>query len=398
MSIPIPLEVVQLDDNVAFMDPLAMTVSTNTNPTAYDFLGQYLTFTNRDYYDWWTHKGPLLSRFLQDCHYDIHQQYQYLVFFYTHLIPGLGAYTEPNVGQEGNTLLSGAGKLEIDRTFTSGGSSLRIAFEPTSYLAQDQGRDPFNVLSLPRLLNTLQQVPGVNIGIELYRLLARTLTTSDMDEAELLRNPKLDEKLQAFPSRTQNILALDLVRGLVQPTLYFQPQLKALATASDVRKMLFGALQELNANGALAPALKLAEEFLNTSPATTQPLFLSADLSSAATQSGGAPKLFLIDGNIAWERAETMWKWGRAIQDVDMRPLRALWESLGVVDGPRSASEFPMMMAMKLCEEAPFVRPQVALPAVGMMEQAIGEAVVRFFAAMGWSDHAASYIKSLHSY
>jgi DMATS type aromatic prenyltransferase len=380
------------------MKSLAMTVKTCAISTAYDFLSQYLTFANRDHYEWWTYKGPLLSQFLQDCDYSIHQQYQYLTLFHNHLIPGLGAYTEPTVGQQGNTLLSGAGKLEIDRTFTAKGSSLRIAFEPTSHLAQDHGTDPLNVLPLPQLVSSLRQVPGVHIGIDPYRVLVGRLTTSDLEEPELLQNPKLHQQLQTLPSRTQNILALDLVDGVVQPTLYFQPQLKALATGSDVKKMLFGALQELNVKEALTPALKLAEEFLGASPATTQPLFLSTDLSSAARQSGPVPKLFLIDGNITWERAETMWTWGRTIKHGDMRPLCVLWNSLQVVEGPRSASEFPMMMAMKLCEEPPFVRPQVALPAVGMTEQAIGEAVVRFFTAMGWSDHAASYMNSLHSY
>ncbi|RAH51237.1 aromatic prenyltransferase, partial [Aspergillus brunneoviolaceus CBS 621.78] len=362
----------------------------------YTHLSQYLTHPNRDHHAWWTTKAPLLTRFLQDCNYTVNAQYQYLTLFHNQLIPYLGIYTEPSVGDKGNTLLSGAGKLEIDRTFTATGSSLRIAFEPTSYLAGegDTGPDPLNVLPLPSLLSALRKLPGVDVGLDRYRTLSNALTTSEADQAAFLQSPDLQAKLQTLPSRTQNILALDLIDGSVRPELYFQPQLRALATNADVHTMLLNALQGLNANGALSPALKLTEKYLTASPSTTQPLFISSELSTSPNTNSA--KLFLIDSNITLDTAQALWTWGRP--DATPHPLQTLWESLGAVEGVRGPTEFPMMLILKLCEEAPFVRPQVALPVVGMTEQGVGEAVVRFFAAMGWETHAAGYLDSLRSY
>ncbi|KAJ5515075.1 aromatic prenyltransferase [Penicillium fimorum] len=382
------------------MGSLAMDGTASTLYSPYTLLSQYLTFANRDHYEWWRHKGPLLSKFLQDCNYNVHQQYQYLTLFHNHLIHELGAYTEPTVGQQGNTLLSGAGKLELDRRFTASGSSLRIAFEPTSYLAGDHGPDPLNVLPLPHVLSRLRELPGVDLGLDAYRTLVNRLTTSEADQRNLLQSQKLLEQLRSLLSRTQNILALDLVDGSVQTELYFQPQLKALATNSAVKTMLLESCQAMDTNKALGPALGMAEEFLRTSQETTQPLFLSCDLRNNTPVSSEKLKLFFIESHITWARAQALWTCGRSTEEHDamLHPLRALWESLAVVEGPRTATEFPMMLIMKLCEEAPFVRPQIALPVVGMTEQAIGEAVVRFFTTMGWTKHAGTYMESLHSY
>nr|L0E4G3.1 RecName: Full=Prenyltransferase phqA; AltName: Full=Paraherquamide biosynthesis cluster protein A [Penicillium fellutanum]AGA37268.1 prenyltransferase [Penicillium fellutanum] len=365
--------------------------------TPYMKIGQYLSFRNRDHFSWWHQKGPVLSQMLQACHYGVHEQYQYLTLFYAHLIPALGAYTEPSVGQKGNTLLSGAGRLELSRTFTVDDSSLRIAFEPTSFLASEKGTDPLNRVPLSRLLSVLGQLSGVSLGTDRYRTLADQLTTSDDDEEKLLNEPTLAEQLQSLPSRTQNILALELVNGFVKPELYFHPQMKALASGALVEDLLFDALRSVDSAGRLGKAIDLAKEFVQAAPTTTRPQFISYQIERSHS---GAAKLFLTESAINWDQISGLWRYAQpeTIQTEQNRALRVLWESLNVVEGNRGPNQFPIMMVLGLFAEEPFVRPQVAFPVVGMTEGAIARSIGRFFDNMGWKESSQSYVDGLRSY
>jgi DMATS type aromatic prenyltransferase len=362
----------------------------------YTRLGQYLSFENRDHFSWWQQKGPVLSHMLQACQYGVHEQYQYLTLFHAHLIPALGAYTEPTVGQEGNTLLSGAGRLEFSRTFTADDSSLRIAFEPTSFLASDNGTDPLNRVPLTRLLSVLSQLKGVSLGIDRYHTLADQLTTSDGDEEKLLKDRKLAEQLQSLPSRTQNILALDLVNGFVKPELYFHPQMKALASGALVVDLLFDALRSTDSIGHLQKAIDLTENFLRAAPKTTCPQFISYQIEKSHS---GTAKLFLTESVVSWDRILGFWRYAQqdTIQTRQTRALHVLWESLNVVEGDRGPNQFPIMMVLGLFAEEPFVRPQVAFPLIGMTENAIAGSIGRFFDKMGWKESSHSYVDCLRS-
>ncbi|KAJ5681322.1 aromatic prenyltransferase [Penicillium maclennaniae] len=366
-------------------------------PSPYTKIGQYLSFRNRDHFNWWQQKGPILSHMLEACHYGVHEQYQYLTLFYAHLIPALGAFTEPSVGQKGNTLLSGAGRLELSRTFTADESSLRIAFEPTSFLASDKGTDPLNRVPLTRLLSVLGQLSGISLGTDRYHALADQLTTSDDDEEKLLNEPKLTEQLQGLPSRTQNILALDLVNGHVKPELYFHPQMKALASGALVEDLLFNALRSADSVGHLQKAIELAKQFVQAAPKTTRPQFISYQMERSRCS---AAKLFLTESVINWDQISGLWTYAQPdnFQLQQNRALRVLWESLNVVEGDRGPDEFPIMMVLGLFAENPFVRPQIAFPVVGMTEEAIAGSIGRFFDNMGWENHSQSYLDGLHSY
>lgn len=365
--------------------------------TPFTQIGQYLSFQNRDHFSWWQQKGPVLSQMLQACDYGVHEQYQYLTLFHAHLIPALGAFTEPSVGQKGNTLLSGAGRLELSRTFTAVDSSLRIAFEPTSFMASDKRTDPLNRVPLPRLLSDLSQLRGVALGLDRYRALADQLTTSDDDEEKLLYEPKIAEQLQSLHSRTQNILALDLLNGFVKPELYFQPQLKALASGALVDKLLFDALRSVDSLGQLKNAIDLAEKFVRVAPKTTRPQFISHQIEKS---NGGTAKLFLTESVINWDQILKFWRYAQpeTLEAQQIQALRVLWESLGVVEGERGPDQFPIMMVLGLFAEEPIVRPQIAFPVVGMTEVAIAGSIGRFFENLGWKESSKSYFDGLRSY
>lgn len=365
--------------------------------TPFSQLGQYLSFQNRDHLSWWQQKGPVLSHMLQDCGYGIHQQYQYLTLFHAHLIAGLGAYTEPSVGQKGNTLLSGAGRLELSRTFTADGSSLRIAFEPTSFLASEEGTDPLNRAPLPQLISDLSQLRGVDLGLDRYHTLANQLTTSDLDQEKLLNYPALKEQLQKLPSRTQNILALDLVNGIVKPELYFQPQLKALASGAPVEKMLIDALNSVDTDGNFKSAIDVAEAYLRASPNTMRPQFISQQIEKSRD---GTAKLFFTESVIQWNQILSFWKLAQPehLQAQQAQALRVFWDSFKVTEGERGPDQFPIMIIMGLFAKEPFVRPQIAFPMVGKTEVAIAESVGRFFEGMSWKENAETYLDVLRTY
>jgi DMATS type aromatic prenyltransferase len=330
---------------------------------------------------------------LQFCSYNEAQQYQYLIFFYALVTPALGDFIDPKIGAEGNTLLSGAGKLELSLTFTADESSVRLAFEPTGFMAGTH-QDPFNCHAIRKLLTTLQIAEGVQLNSDIFDTLTEALMISQQEQV-VLRTSKQSEVDNLF-YKTQNILALNLRGGSVFPDLYVYPQLKSIATNTPVQEMLLGTLHQLDTQGRFSRGLELVEKYLQSTAASTSPMFLSYDLLPQAQATG---RLFLSETQMTWDQICNLWTLGGTVPSPDgLEALKALWEIISLTPGMRGPADFPLLFGMELLESPPFIQPQIGFPMTGKSEVETAEAAVQFFTWLGLTKHASAYMASLKAY
>nr|L0E2Y5.1 RecName: Full=Prenyltransferase malB; AltName: Full=Malbrancheamide biosynthesis cluster protein B [Malbranchea aurantiaca]AGA37262.1 prenyltransferase [Malbranchea aurantiaca] len=363
----------------------------------YHALSRYFSFPNRDHQAWWTGKGPLLGNMLADAGYPEQQQYQYLTLFNLHLIPALGPSESHGAGIDGaewKSLLSGSGKLEFSMTYRKSAVSLRIAFEPTSLLAGTK-KDVFNKRRTQQLLGDLERL-DIDIDTVLYHPLFDTLVVSDEEEAALQNAGTVIPD----SSRTQQLLALNLIEGNVRADLYVYPYVKALATGTASSTLLWAAVKKIDRYNRFRDALSILKGYFETYPSsTTNPMFLSSDL---AAPRNAFCRLFFSETNFSWERVQHLWTLGGTLSDKPtlkgLELAKILWDILGISTAPASPDSFPLLFTFELRPEQPYLRQKLGIPVSGLTESAIANACVAFFERLGWDDHAASYRTNLSAY
>ncbi|EAW09091.1 putative dimethylallyl tryptophan synthase [Aspergillus clavatus NRRL 1] len=379
-----------------------MATDTPDALAAYTALTKYIVHPSLDQHDWWQRTGPMLAKLLHVAKYPIAEQFQYLYLYATHLIPLLGPF--PNRPRKYLCILGGLGALEFSQNFTAAGSTVRIAFDPTSPAAA-AGLDPCNRRSVAGALDTLSRV-GRGVDLSLYHALLPQLTLNDEEEQVLVEKNLLD----AQPAKTQTILALDLKRGDIAVKLYLYPTCKAAATNDEVGSMVFRAIRHADPAGLFAAGLSAIEAFLSASPASTAMLFLSCDL-VALTHTRF--KLYLAEFEVVFDRIAAIWTLDGRLADpataAGLDILRSLWTALAVPEGTRSPPErptkpgdpptlLPLLFNLEIRASKALPQPKIYIPLTGLNDGAVAAAVAGTFAEWGWNDHARGYVDNLASY
>lgn len=359
----------------------------------YDALSRYFTFPDRDQYSWWVGKGRLLSKMLVDAAYSEQQQYQYLSFFKLHLIPALGPCGSQSTEGERDSLSSASGRIEFSITYRQAGRSVRIAFEPTSFLASSP-HDPFNKRRTQQLLSDLEQL-DISIDATLYHSLFDTLVVSDEDEETLK-----DTEVKFVFLKTQHILSLDLQGGDVSGELYVYPHMKSLATGIPGQDLLWEAVKRIDRQCRLQNASRLLNEYLQSQASqTTDVMFLSSDL---AAPSRALCRLFISEAYFSWEGVQRSWTLGGALNDsatmAGLELVQILWGILELPEGPPAPDAFPLLFVYELRPDQPHIWQKIGIPVHGMSEAAVADACAAFFRCLGWEGHADSYKSFLESY
>ena len=91
------------------------TTASYTSPATYTTLSRVLDFPSQDHEFWWHTYGPALSELLSSARYNIHQQDQHLVFFYTNVVPFLGPRPIHGRGPVRPAVMTGRQPLELSR-------------------------------------------------------------------------------------------------------------------------------------------------------------------------------------------------------------------------------------------------------------------------------------------
>ncbi|KAF7181288.1 hypothetical protein CNMCM7691_000506 [Aspergillus felis] len=367
----------------------------------YRTLSKSMTFANLDQHRYWHSVAPMLGKMLVDGKYSIHQQYEYLSLFAHLIIPNLG----PFPGGKGiyKCLLGGIGSVELSQNFQKSGSTARIAFEATSYIAST-GADPFNRHAVHAALVQLRTTGSAAVNLELHHTLVTALTLTDREE-ELLREGELAQTNW----KTQTLLALDLTKTGVTVKEYFYPALKAAAMGQSVAQLCFSAIRRIDTQGRFEDACKAIEAHMQRQNQTDL-YFLSCDLVGPDKT---RIKLYLMELEMTLAKVEEHWTMGGSLNDEDtkrgLQMLSELWVDFGIIEGRREeptrpslpedpATIVPFIMNYEMSPGEPRPKPKFYFPLVGISEAHIANVLTAFFERNGMDQQAAVYRENLQSY
>ncbi|KAF4212306.1 hypothetical protein CNMCM5878_001409 [Aspergillus fumigatiaffinis] len=367
----------------------------------YRTLSRSMIFANLDRYQYWHQIGPVLGKMLMDGKYSIHQQYEYLSLFAHLIIPRLGPFPSP--GRDiYRCLLGGTGPVELSQNFQKLGSTARLAFEPTSYLAST-GFDPFNRHAVHATLAELRMTDSATVDLELHHTLAAHLTLTDRDEQ------LLTAELAKTNWKSQILLALDLTKTGITVKEYFYPVLKAASTDHSVAELCFSAIRKVDVQGRLAAPCKAIEAHMQRQT-QTDIYFLSVDLVEPGTTRF---KLYLMELEVTLAKLEEHWTLGGTLTDEEtmrgLQMIRELWADLGIVDGKRAVPErpslpgdplsiVPFFMNYEINPGQPLPKPKFYFPLIGISDLKIANVLAAFFERHGMHDLATVYPENLQSY
>ncbi|KAE8351953.1 aromatic prenyltransferase [Aspergillus coremiiformis] len=374
------------------------------DPQPYDSLSKYFTFPNFDQHQWWHNTAQMLGNLLSQCQYSVHHQYQYLCLYGLHIIPFLGPW--PEAGRRGlyRSVFSGLGPLELSQNFTKTGRTVRMGFEPTSFLAST-GRDICNQLALGEVLNRFKHL-GLKLDLQLYHQLVNEVSLTGQDEAKLQELNALENE----PAKSQHILALDLKDGDAIVKLYFYPQLKSLATGIPRGQMMFNAVRKVDKMGSFSQSMDLIEEYFASVPETTAPYWMSCDLIEPHKTRF---KFYIAEFQVDIAHAVSLWTLGGKLAGPEtmtgLEMVRELWKALEIQDGLREQKNrpghsgdppniIPMLFNLEIYAGTAYPQPKIYFPTTGINDRVVARVMVEFFRRHGLEAHAESYLDDLASY
>ncbi|PYI24367.1 aromatic prenyltransferase [Aspergillus violaceofuscus CBS 115571] len=401
-------------------------------PTAlspYHTLSQCLLFQNQDEHDWWHRAAPVLTQMLQNANYEVHKQYQYLAFFAQHVVPALGpSPTNPRPNQ-----YRGVFNLEFSQNFQESGCIIRLAFQPTSYLAGIPGKDLFNRLATPEVLARYAQIDGIDLGLSLYQQLVSDLILTKQEEDRLLST----ESPLPPVFKTQSGIALDLRKeGKMTVKLYTFVVGKSMATDTPASTLSLEAVRKVDqgATRRFEAGLQSIQAFLDegqgtpdamipASPTSFHPrgmIQFGCDLVDIARTRF---KFYIHDYIVNPDRLAELWTLGGRLREDDcpgiergLEILRELWSILEIREGyhlpfacaPKTAaaetsSSKPqfyydqqfIIVNYEIHPGNPWPVPKVYFPLFGMTETAVIAAVGAFFERLGWAQQARMYRENM---
>ncbi|KAE8135388.1 aromatic prenyltransferase [Aspergillus pseudotamarii] len=380
------------------------TSTDNDESKPNDLLSKYLSFPSFDQHQWWHNTAPMLGNLLSQCKYSVHQQYQYLCLYGLHIIPFLGPWPDTERRKLYKSVFSGLGPLEFSQNFTKIGKTVRMGFEPTTFISST-GRDVCNRRALGEALNRLKQL-DMKLDLQLYHQLVNEVSLTDQEEATVRERGILDDE----PAKSQSLLALDFNNDDVTVKLYFYPQLKSLATGIPRAQLMFNAVRNVDTIGAFSESMDMIEEYFASVPATTAPYWISCDL---VEPHKSRFKLYIAQFQVSIESAVDLWTLGGRVSDPEtmagLAMVRDLWNSLDIQDGlreqknrPRNPGDpcniIPMLFNLEIFPGRAYPQPKIYFPTTGMNDLAVAKVMVEFFRQHGLHEHAQSYTDHLASY
>ncbi|KAB8204887.1 aromatic prenyltransferase [Aspergillus parasiticus] len=380
------------------------TSGDNDELQPYDVLSKYLRFLDFDQHQWWQNTAPMLGKLLSQCKNSVHQQYQYLCLYALHIIPFLGPWPDIQRSKLYKSVLSGLGPLEFSQNFTKTGKTVRMGFEPTTFIASTS-HDVCNRYALGEALNRFKQL-DIKLDLQLYHQLVNEVSLTDQEEDILRGRGMLEEE----PAKSQTLLALDFDNDDVTVKLYLYPQLKSLATDIPRAQLMFNAVRSMDKTGAFSESLDMIEEYFDSVRATTAPYWISCDLVEPHKTRF---KIYIALFQVNIENAVSMWTLGNRITDREtltgLAMVRDLWNSFDTCDGLREqknrpgnpgdpANIIPMLFNLEILPGRTYPQPKIYFPTTGMNDLDVAKVMVEFFERHGLHEHAQSYIDNLASY
>jgi DMATS type aromatic prenyltransferase len=365
----------------------------------------YSTNTNNDQEQWWHDCGPLFGRFLQVAEYDLHQQYQYLLFLERHLIPALGPHP-----QKWRSTITRSG-LPIEYSMNFQGSrkpTLRIGFEPVSILSGSE-RDPYNQIAIGDLMSVVAKLNLPGFDARLYRHFINDFSLTKKEEAVLQR---LGLSVSKGIICSQAAFGFDLKGGTVTVKGYVQCGRKARAMDVPVGRLIAESVRKITVHTGCCDAFALLHDYMEQTEGYNEFTFLSWDCIDMAQS---RLKFYGVHNEVTFRKVAEMWTLGGRLESPEivqgLKLLRQLWDVLdlseatdceytggfddGITSGEKEVSS-PVIWNFELKPGDIHPQPKFYFPIHGRQNDSkVAEALAQFWASIGWMELASSYPQTL---
>lgn len=405
------------------------------NATPFEALDLALHFDDQAQHQWWKQAGPVLGQQLLLANYDINKQYQYLCFFAHHITPLLG----PAPGNLESEHQEGYHPLEISQNFQSSGSIIRVGFKPRGYSSRVSPQDPFGELSTEEAMARLGQVPGVELDLQPYHLLASHLNLTKKEEKEMLQ-PTCYNSLSPY-FKTQGNLAVQLPRtGSITLKGYWFLSAKSMVTNTPISELSFQAIRKIDdGKDLLVPALRPIEEYFAETqmqpahPTTPQITEFGAVACDHVDMSRTRFKVYLFECLWKYDRVADIYTLGGRLKNAPgiaegLELVREILSILQIPEGyhypslqnslvrkstnaetcnearkaPFGEREFfddqPLIFNFEIRPGELWPQPKIYFPLGYLTDSKAADAVVALFEKLGWKEEARRYRDNLKTY
>lgn len=361
-----------------------------------EVLTSYFDFPSDDQRQWWQDTGHLFGRFLEATHYDVHYQYQYLLFFIKHLLPALG----PHPARWRSTITPTGLPLEFSLNFQQNTRPLaRIGFEPLSYFS-GTALDPYNKIATGDLLNQLTKVQLRGFDSQLFN---HFINDFDLSRKEADRLQKQGGINGENTVRSQVAFGFDLKDGHVAVKGYAFAGLKSRATGIPVGQLISNSVSKLDPHMDCWVAFSLLNDYMEESGGWNEYSFMSWDCVDIERS---RLKLYGVHTALNWQRIKDMWTLGGRTESnptimTGLEQLRSMWSLLQIDEGDRGyqggfaeddgGKTLPIIWNYELHRGCPHPIPKFYFPAHGENDLRVAECITKFFKSLGWEDHAENY-------
>ncbi|KAL4905537.1 hypothetical protein BDW74DRAFT_185062 [Aspergillus multicolor] len=378
--------------------------SSGESHTPFEVLTTALSFPTRDQEQWWHTTGALLAAMLSSCNYTTDQQYQHLAFYYSQLIPRLGA----NPVKFRSSLTVSGLPMEFSINYQKDGkvSLVRVGVEPNDTFSGTE-RDPFNRVPPAEMVAHFTRSGLAGFDPFFYNFIEPQHTLNMDEQIRLPKEIPLGDKIHSQFSFGFDFKAHDVIlKG------YSYPGLKAALAGQSVKTLLDGAVNELKSQGHLdcTEAWGHLADYVESINNWGFHNLLAWDFVAPAKS---RLKFYMYMMEVAdVHKVEELWTLdGRARTPEHLEGLeylKKLWDvidlkNIGKRDMPENAHTIPEGVA-QLCwnyemvagNPLPFGKPY--FPLQGVNDAVCVQKIVDYFKLIGWDDMAATYGDTVQSF
>ncbi|KAJ5175586.1 uncharacterized protein N7482_001463 [Penicillium canariense] len=339
---------------------------------------KYGCFDSEAEQQWWNDSGALIARFLQIMDMDIHQQYQYLVFFRQMVIPALGPW--PPVRR--CCLNTSEIVWEPSVNWGPGNPVLRVSIDPISKITAT-ALDPLNIDTVNSMVSRL-----ASLGLEGFdRTLHYHFTREFCIPEERLKTFQQESREPIAWSQT--LLGFDFKDGKIVTKQYLWTRQASHASGLHPHALIRRAVAGVEPQMRCSEAVELVLEYMEKFHASTPVPFFSWDL---VDPSKSRLKLYSVDWKWTWAKVQEVCTLGGKLQgpliDRSLDILAKLWDMLKLDESK------PTMGAIWNFE----IRPGHAQPSIkfyfalcDLTDAEAAQVVSQWFDLLGWHEKARSY-------
>lgn len=355
----------------------------------FELLDKYMSCPVDSETEWWQRTGPLLASLMSFAGYTDQSQCQYLMFFYTTVVPFLGPYPQTFPSAMTHNEIP----LELSINFQQLGGSqpvVRVAVEPLTSISGTKA-DPYNLSPINDFLHRLKRLnpDGYDSRVFDHFYPKHTLSKSESQE--------LQAKSESIRELSQVAFGFDLKPGNISVKGYTFPDLKSYCAADkNTYSLVLDSIQEYLGEEDRFNTIDMIKSYIESTDAKATFGFVYSN--DCITPSKSRHKMYGRTKDMSWNKVEEIWTLGGRVDTPDSNNglpyLKELWEILEIGDGPHPLG---LHLVWNYETKAGLKVPatKIYFPVYGLNDHKNIIAIAHYLERIGLKVHGDNYVKSV---